>query len=171
MTRRELVTTYAPPYRALVRAAIEATPILVRLAHRPAIVLERIARGGGATGWYHCPDAAALEHVVARLSPGSVVSFYFNERIGMFRDAPALRERVAEVLARAGECVVAATTDERYVLAAEFACHVSELNEQLALHPVPPWFAGPFPARDNDGADAITLTLPDADGVVRPHPH
>jgi hypothetical protein len=32
-------------------------------------------------------------------------------------------------------------------------------------------FHGEFPARDNDGANAITLTLPDADGVVRAHPH
>jgi hypothetical protein len=36
-------------------------------------------------------------------------------------------------------------------------------NEQL--------YFGPFPARDNDGQSAITLVLPDKDGVVRQHPH
>jgi hypothetical protein len=28
-----------------------------------------------------------------------------------------------------------------------------------------------YPGRDNDGESAITLDLPDADGVVRRHPH
>jgi hypothetical protein len=30
---------------------------------------------------------------------------------------------------------------------------------------------GAFPGRDDDGERALTLPLPDADGVVRPHPH
>jgi hypothetical protein len=32
-------------------------------------------------------------------------------------------------------------------------------------------FYGVFPARDNDGVDAISVVLPDRDGVVWPHPH
>jgi hypothetical protein len=32
-------------------------------------------------------------------------------------------------------------------------------------------FFGPFPASDNDGIRAVTVALPDADGVVRSHPH
>jgi hypothetical protein len=32
-------------------------------------------------------------------------------------------------------------------------------------------FYGPFPARDNDGEFAVTLDLPDSDGIVRQHPH
>jgi hypothetical protein len=32
-------------------------------------------------------------------------------------------------------------------------------------------FFGVFPAPDNDGINAITVTIPDLDGVVRNHPH
>jgi hypothetical protein len=32
-------------------------------------------------------------------------------------------------------------------------------------------YVGPFPGRDNDGRHAITVVLPDADGVTRAHPY
>jgi hypothetical protein len=32
-------------------------------------------------------------------------------------------------------------------------------------------FYGATPDRENDGTHAVTVTLPDADGIVRPHPH
>jgi hypothetical protein len=32
-------------------------------------------------------------------------------------------------------------------------------------------FYGVFPPMDNDGKDAVTVTLPDLDGVVRDHPY
>jgi hypothetical protein len=40
-----------------------------------------------------------------------------------------------------------------------------------ALAPSTLFFFGQFPARDNDGDSAITVILPDTDGVVRDHPH
>jgi hypothetical protein len=30
---------------------------------------------------------------------------------------------------------------------------------------------GAFPARENEASRSVTLVLPDADGMVRPHPH
>ena len=30
---------------------------------------------------------------------------------------------------------------------------------------------GAYPGRDNDGLQAITITIPDWDGVIRNHPH
>jgi hypothetical protein len=32
-------------------------------------------------------------------------------------------------------------------------------------------FYGDFPGRDNDGVNAVTLTIPDKDGIVRTHPY
>jgi hypothetical protein len=48
----------------------------------------------------------------------------------------------------------------------------SELTETLMLQPegsLAVW--GNWPPRANDGDDAITLDLVDADGVLRRHPH
>ena len=32
-------------------------------------------------------------------------------------------------------------------------------------------FYGEFPGRDNDGVNAVTMTVPDTDGVIRNYPH
>jgi hypothetical protein len=60
---------------------LSATSIGERLETRCAVVLERIARGGGATKWYECADESRLPALISRFSPGSVVSFYFDGRI------------------------------------------------------------------------------------------
>ena len=54
----------------------------------------------------------------------------------------------------------------------DFITDIKELLEFVSnLEPADLFFFGQFPARDNDGINAITITLPDADGVVRAHPH
>lgn len=48
----------------------------------------------------------------------------------------------------------------------------AELDEREAEHySVPVVFYGEFPGSDSDDIDAITLTIQDDDGVIRPHPH
>jgi hypothetical protein len=32
-------------------------------------------------------------------------------------------------------------------------------------------YVGRYPGRDNDGGNAVTLTLPDLDGMTRAHPY
>jgi hypothetical protein len=68
-------------FRLAVRTAVSATPIGDLLSAKSGVVLERIARGGGATNWYYCPKKSSLEVVESKFSPGSIVSFYFDDRI------------------------------------------------------------------------------------------
>jgi DNA-binding NarL/FixJ family response regulator len=51
------------------------------LARRPpALVLERIARGGGATRWFLLRKLDDLSRLCDELQPGSSVSVYFDDR-------------------------------------------------------------------------------------------
>jgi hypothetical protein len=143
----------------------------LRDAPQGAIILERIARGAGATNWFACRDRAQLDEVMAELWPGNCVSFYFDGRISSGANSTLVQDRILEVVAETGECVVGhAETEVR--LEVDFITAASELWEFVALlGPEATIYFGPFPARDNDGRQAITVVLPDRDGVIRPHPH
>ena len=59
---------------------LAGTNLSNRLEVRPAIVLERIAMGGGAMEMFLCPSKSSLEQLIDSFSPGSIVSFYFDDR-------------------------------------------------------------------------------------------
>jgi len=137
-----------------------------------AIVLERMARGGGATRWFVCHDRDALPAIAAVLSPGSVVSFYFDGRIAEHLFHPGLRSEVERIIHDSGEAIVALPGPDSLELEIEYVTALSEFDEFTeTLGSASTLFLGTFPARDNDGVDAITVTIPDRDGVVRAHPH
>ena len=136
------------------------------------MVLERIAKGGGATKWYHCADKTHLEVVKAELSPGSVVTFYFDGRIRNARLSPAVESNLKEIISEAGEAIIGSLRDDGLHLDVETIAGPQELADYVAsLGSGASVYFGCFPARDNDGKRAVTFVLPDADGVVRPHPH
>lgn len=143
-----------------------------RLAEVPAVVLERIARGGGATNWYYCSDESALSHVEQRLSPGSVVSFYFDDRIKRGSSKSDLSQTVLRVLEREPDCVVGVLGPGRIEIDVCYVTGQGDLDEFVDSLPAGAvFFYGEFPARDSDGVQAITVVIPDPDGVVRDHPH
>ncbi len=135
-------------------------------------MLERVAMGGGATNWYYCRSVERLDFIADRLLPGSMVSFYFDGRLSKITDSTTFARRATELFASVGESVVAALTADECTLAVDFVSGPEDMKEFLAEHSNRPlFFVGEFPARDNDGRDAVTLAIPDLDGVVRPHPH
>jgi hypothetical protein len=79
-------------FTSIAHSTLAMTPVGKLLETSGAVVLERIARGGGATNWYSCSGQSQLEMIEARLLPGSVVSFYFDERIRLGPLSP-LRSR------------------------------------------------------------------------------
>jgi hypothetical protein len=148
------------------------------LQTRPAIVLERLARGGGATQWYQCRDHANLGAITAELRPGSVVSFYFDERIrhGLYTaDVRAQMLRLMRSLRDAGdsgEIVVGQLASDGVHIDVDYPSGPGDLDEITRTLGSRAWiYFGPFPGRDNDGVHAVTLTLPDHDGITRAHPH
>ena len=156
---------------AIAIGKIDFTLVERRLAVTPALVLERIAGGGGATEWYYCKDATQLETIKAHLSPGSLVSFYFDHRFCIAQSLAAARTEILDIIGRDGDCVVA-TIKVEPLLAATILTGPNELNEFAAtLSVLDTIIYCAFPAADNDGVHAVTVTVPDEDGVVRSHPH
>ena len=164
-----------PPRDATARLEqLEAHPDLAaRLSslRGRVVVLERIARGGGATRWYLGRSPEECQRIYRLLGPGSRVTFYFD---GPLRVDP-LGDRVIgamfEAIGEDCEIVVGVPDVEDPVrLAVEFLSAPSELTELLmqprsSLDLV--W--GPYP--DVGEPESVTLVLVDRDGVTRPHPH
>lgn len=143
-----------------------------QLRDRPAVVLERIARGGGATNWWYLRRPPDLDEVLSRVRPGSVVSFYFDGRMPVLPLDEETPQQIGAILDRAGECVVGWVVPGTAAVEVDFLTTRAEVAEFICSAPADAELLfGPFPARDNDGVNAFTVTLPDADGVVRAHPH
>jgi hypothetical protein len=157
----------------LILDAIGSTPIPRLLSERPAVVLERIARGGGATQWYHLEQTGDLVRLVERLTPGSAVSFYFDGRIERrFLDENLVDVVLDLIRVQREAVVVGMLSTDRMAIDVEFVAGLGDLSEFLgATLDGVEMFVGAFPARDDDGKDAVTIDLPDPDGVVRRHPH
>jgi hypothetical protein len=154
--------------------AIEQTGVphlLERWTGAETLVLERIARGGGATRWYVLRSRADLSTLASQLRPGSCVSFYFDDRFrGSVNDEVA-RAAILGVATEDGEAVVGNVSAEDIEVAVDFVGTAEDLDAWLSEHSGEAIRFGRFPGRENDGEHAVTFDLPDRDGVVRSHPH
>lgn len=159
-------------FAQIVRTAVFATPVPGLLADHPAVVLERTSPGAGATRWYYAVTRGDLEQVCEQLFPGSAVSFYFDGRIELRPWDDETEILVLDLITATGDAVVGRRDPDGIEIAVDCVAGANELDD-FADRLVPPTaiFVGAFPARDNDGADAVTIMLPDRDGVTRPHPH
>jgi hypothetical protein len=158
-------------YSRTALAAIDAKATRAQLAAKlPAIVLERIARGGGATDWYVLREPCDIDALAAKLKPGSVVSFYFDDRFTLGELDDEARASLLTIAKRDGSVVIGATRSDDIEIEVDFPSSEGEVDEFITEHPNSTLMFGAFPGRDDDGERAVTLTLPDADGVVRPHP-
>jgi hypothetical protein len=158
-------------FSSVAHAALTKTAAPALLASKPAVVFERIARGGGATNWYFCRGPQDLPALEAKLSPGSVVSFYFDERIRRAPKSSTTEEAINTIVDETGDAVVAVFGADPIAMDAELISSRGELSEYLSTQTSSELFFGPTPGRDNDGERSVTLTLPDTDGIVRGHPH
>src|ERR1017187_2089227 len=144
-----------------VHAAVAATPIGERLGTTGAVVLERIAKGGGATRWYYCPDKDKLGAVEERLLPGSAVSFYFDDRIKSGVYSPEVKSNIEGIIIDESEAVVGRLRDDGLQIEVQLVSNIDEIDDFAStINPAARVFYGAFPARDNDGVRAITVVLP-----------
>lgn len=152
---------------ALTQAGVER-----RLTGGHAVVLERIPRGGGSTRWYWVRSTGDLDLLCARLGAGSVVSFYFDDRIKIQPLDDDVEMTILDLVALHGDAVVGVLSQDGLEVLVDFIAGPNELSQFCSEVPAgQPLFFGPFPGRDSDGRGAVTLTLADADGIVREHPH
>jgi hypothetical protein len=159
-------------FARVVQDVIDRTAVTELLNQRTAIVLERVARGGGTTHWFYLDDRASIPPLAARLSPGSVVSFYFDERLRFRTIDDVFMDDFFRLIGSHGSAVVGRMSDDGLELKVDFPNALSDFTEFLAGGVAStPICLGAFPDRDNDGVNSVTVTLPDHDGVVRMHPH
>jgi hypothetical protein len=159
-------------FATIVHSALSATHVRALLETNGAVILERIARGGGATKWYYCSDQKCLEDLELSLAPGSVVSFYFDERICHTEYSKEMDSILDNMVRTAGELLIGVPISSSRSIDVEIISGPHELAEFLSTISLGTLiFYGIFPMHDNDGTNAVTVTLPDIDGVVRPHPH
>jgi hypothetical protein len=166
------MTPQTHDFKQIVLRTLAGTPVREHLGDRSAVVLERIARGGGATRWYYCADAGALEAIAGELRPGSAVSFFFDDRIRSDVLSPDVRLQIENMMEAVGETTVGILRTDNVHIDVAFVSDWSEVEDCFpTVDPAARIFYGEFPGRDNDGLHAVTLILPDRDGIVRNHPH
>jgi hypothetical protein len=139
---------------------------------REIVILERMARGGGATRWFFVQSLAELLLVFDTLRGGSSVSFFFAGHLHVEIDAEDARGRIFDEMALEKELVLGYPSTGSIEVAMELVSGPGELAEQLMHHPegnLMIW--GKWPARPDDGRDGITINLVDVDGILRSHPH
>jgi len=155
-----------------VRGAVDERDVPRLVSERSAVVLERLARGAGATRWFRVASARDLELVCDEFAPGSTVSFYFDDRVALFPYDDATVARILALIDAHGDAAVGVLDENQLEFSVELIAGVNELSEFAESLPAQlSVYVGAFPAADDDGHDAVTMSLPDRDGVTRRHPH
>jgi hypothetical protein len=136
------------------------------------VVLERLARAGGAVKWYFIRSQEDFDRVLLMFRGGSCVSLYFADQLHVELDTDRVRQRMFDVVTSEGELVAGYPSGSDPEVDIEVISGPGELGSYLMSHPeglLIVW--GIWPARDNNGYDAITIDLVDQDGILRNHPH
>jgi hypothetical protein len=125
------------PFPALALDALRATAVPQLLVEAPAgaVVLERIARGAGATRWFRLGDERDLEQLAGRLSPGSSVSFYFNGRLLSSIFDSSVGGALLAIAAQDGDAVIGRLGDDQFEINVDFVAGPAELEEYASELP------------------------------------
>ena len=168
------MTSDTVPYSAYAARAIRgsAAERLLISSPREVVVLERLARSAGSTNWYVIQDREQLDDLATKVSPGSTISFYFDGRVARRRNDELSTREIIQIATRHRDAVVGRMGPDGMTLVVDFVSNEEELDDfTKGLKDGGDLFFGAFPGRDNDGTNAVTFDLPDADGIVRAHPH
>lgn len=133
------------------------------------VILERVARGGGATRWFFCRGLDQLEPVLQEIRPGSRVGFFFDDRVRREPLSDEVRVEIFDIAATTGEVLCGRARSSGPEIDMEFL-DATEVEEYLVgMKSGEVVYFGVFPAID-DGPASVSFTPPDSDGVVRPQP-
>ncbi|MFJ7949850.1 hypothetical protein ACIQ6K_40760 [Streptomyces sp. NPDC096354] len=145
---------------------------LIDSSEHEAIVLERVARAAGRTNWFSCRSSADFSELARRFLPGSCVSVYLDGRIACHRYDESVRKSIIKIAAEEYDCVVGMRGVDQFSIEVDFIGGPAELDEyEQAVGNLSQVYYGSFPGRDNDDLNAVTLIVPDADGIRRAHPY
>ena len=133
-------------------------------------MVERLARGGGATRWFACRSLKEIEQILPEFRSGSRVGFFFDDRIRRLRYSETLEQTIWAELADGGEVFLGREMPSSLELDVEHL-DLTDCEESLAHIPKgEAVYLGAFPSFDDDGVSCVVFTPPDSDGIVRPQP-
>ncbi|MFE7707252.1 hypothetical protein ACFU6I_15900 [Streptomyces sp. NPDC057486] len=145
---------------------------LIDSSEHEAIALERVARAAGRTNWFSCRISVDFSELTRRFLPGSCVSVYLDGRIAWHRYDESVRESIIRIAAEEHDCVVGVRGVDQFSIEVDFIGGPAELDVyEQTLGNLSKVYYGSFPGRDDDGLNAVTLIVPDADGIRRDHPY
>ena len=145
---------------------------LASVSLSPVVILERLPRAAGAIAWFVYRSEDELKSIVSEFHPGSSVSFYFDDRLSHAVYNPKIHSLLVRTIDRLGEVLIGEYHTGDVHLDMQVVSGEDELDEFVATFgSATQVYFGSFPPPDNDGRTALTVTLPDEDGVVRHHPH
>src|SRR5579872_4412926 len=102
----------SPSFLPAVNSTLASTPVSLLFENNSAIVLERVACRGGRTEWHFCRARRAFDKIETLFSPGSVVSFYFGQRIRRLSVGSGIEDSEFErIIARDREFVIGVLED------------------------------------------------------------
>lgn len=115
-----------------------------------------------------------LTALCRRLRPGSWVSFYFDSRIAKVTFDASARAALQAWAQRDIDAVLLTIVPDDFELdywTIGGEQDLADLESDGDLNAGEEVYIGRYPGPDNDGTNAITIVLPDEDGVVRNHPY
>ena len=154
----------------LIGQLLERLAPLLRSCSDGAVVLERVARGGGSTRWFSCRIIAEVEAVLPQLRSGSRVAFFFDDRIRRRPFSEQVEQELWELVAAEGEAVFGKPLGPGPEIKMELL-DATDFGESMArVSAGEPVYYGRFPSTDDDGDAAVSFIPPDEDGLARPQP-
>lgn len=151
------------------------TALLQRLrplirSRAPIVVVERLARGGGASRWFACRSLKEIEQILPEFRSGSRVGFFFDDRIRREPYSETLEQTIWAELADGGDVFLGREMPSNFELDVQ---HLDLTDCEDTLAHIPSGeivYLGAFPLFDDDGVSCVVFTPPDSVGVVRPQP-
>jgi hypothetical protein len=138
-------------------------------SHGEVTLMERLPAGGGAANWFVLRSESQIDELVSLLTPGSRIALLAAPAVSSAKATQETHRHAYQLAAEHDEVVLGVVGPG--VVATVGLLAPSELDE--AFRTIPEGadvLLGVIPGLDGPGFLGWLL-LPDADGVVRPHPH
>lgn len=141
----------------------------------PILLLERWARGAGQRSWFVLTSASDVEAARDVVRPGSSLTAYFGPDLPVHgiwsEELVRVTEALIDALGPNQELVALVDRGARPMLEAEYLANRAELESWTPEAMGDTVWIGKYPDWPPDGEDVTTRVVPDADGLVRPHPY
>ena len=146
----------------------EVSNLLAKSGH--VVILERIARGGGATRWHYCCTLSEVRDVVKSMRPGSQVGFFFDDRIRRRSFSEDIAAEILDIASAVGEVCIGRATGAGNEYTMDLVGVEEAMSVTTGLKTGEVVLFGAFPSIEDDHIHSITFIPPDLDGVIRPQP-